>query len=334
MPHLVAVEAPPAPDAGADADAIAASMARLHAAIEGGPAGSGVGRDLVERAAALAIEAHAGMRRKSGDPYAVHPIETAAILARMQLDGETLAAALLHDVIEDTGIPAVRVEEGFGARVLKLVDGVTKLGQIPWSGEATVEGQASREQERQAESLRKMFLAMVDDIGVVLIKLADRLHNMRTLDAMPRHKQVRIAQQTMEIYAPLANRLGIWQLKSELEDLGFRYLHPEEYHALQSDLEQRGRDRAVVLERVKTDLNAALAENGIKAELSGRGKHVYSIWRKMRQKGRRFDEIYDVIGIRVIVADRKDCYGALGVIHTMWHPVPGEFDDYIATPKE
>ena len=334
VPHLVAVEAPPAPDAGADADAFAASMARLHAAIEGGPAGSGVGRDLVERAAALAIEAHAGMRRKSGDPYAVHPIETAAILARMQLDGETLAAALLHDVIEDTGIPAVRVEEGFGARVLKLVDGVTKLGQIPWSGEATVEGQASREQERQAESLRKMFLAMVDDIGVVLIKLADRLHNMRTLDAMPRHKQVRIAQQTMEIYAPLANRLGIWQLKSELEDLGFRYLHPEEYHALQSDLEQRGRDRAVVLERVKTDLNAALAENGIKAELSGRGKHVYSIWRKMRQKGRRFDEIYDVIGIRVIVADRKDCYGALGVIHTMWHPVPGEFDDYIATPKE
>ena len=317
-----------------ESDQIAAALARLHAAVQVVCPPGSPGLDLVQRAAALAVDAHAGMFRKSGDPYVVHPIEVAIILGRMQLDAETLAAAVLHDVIEDTGIPPERVETEFGPRVLKLVDGVTKLGQIPWTGDADTEGQATREKERQAESLRKMFLAMVDDIGVVLIKLADRLHNMRTLDVMPRHKQVRIAQQTMEIYAPLANRLGIWQFKSELEDLAFRYLKPEEYASLRSELEQQGRDRAEIIERVKTDLMTALTDAGITAELTGRGKHVYSIWRKMKQKGRRFDEIYDVTGIRVIVEDRKDCYGALGVIHAMWHPVPGEFDDYIATPKE
>ena len=310
---------------------VCAAMARLDAAL--GPNTSPATRDLVGRAAALATQSHDGTRRRSGEPYVVHPIEVATILARMQLDAETIAAAILHDVVEDTGVTSEQIEQNFGPRVAKLVDGVTKLGQIPWTGDSE-QAQASREKERQAESLRKMFLAMVDDIGVVLIKLADRLHNMRTLDAMPRDKQIRIAQQTMEIYAPLANRLGIWQFKSELEDLAFRYLEPERYAAILTELEQRGRDRAEYIKQVMETLRSALADAGIKAELTGRGKHIYSISRKMRQKGRRFDEIYDVIGVRVIVEDRKDCYGALGVIHTMWHPIPGEFDDYIATPKE
>ncbi len=310
---------------------VCAAMARLDATL--GPNASPATRELVGRAAALATRAHDGMRRRSGEPYVVHPIEVATILARMQLDAETIAAAILHDVVEDTEVTSEQVEKEFGPRVAKLVDGVTKLGQIPWTGDSE-QAQATREKERQAESLRKMFLAMVDDIGVVLIKLADRLHNMRTLDAMPRHKQIRIAQQTMEIYAPLANRLGIWQFKSELEDLAFRYLEPERYAAIRTELEQRGRDRADYIDQVMETLRAALADAGIEVELTGRGKHIYSIARKMRQKGRRFDEIYDVIGVRVIVEDRKDCYGALGVIHTMWHPIPGEFDDYIATPKE
>jgi GTP pyrophosphokinase len=179
-----------------------------------------------------------------------------------------------------------------------------------------------------------MFLAMVDDIGVVLIKLADRLHNMRTLDALPPDKQLRIAMQTMEIYAPLANRLGIWQFKSELEDLAFRYVNPEAFATLSSEFAKRGRNAAPYIRRVERELLKALAAAGIKAEITGRTKHIYSIYRKMRQKRRNFDEIYDVIGLRVLVEDRKDCYGALGVVHDLWHPIPGEFDDYVATPKE
>ena len=289
--------------------------------------------DLIHRAIAVAVEAHADDRRKSGEPYVIHPIEVATLLARMQLDPETIAGALLHDVIEDTPVGAERIEREFGPRVAKLVEGATKLGRIPWTADDG-STHASREKEHQAESLRKMFLAMVDDIGVVLIKLADRLHNMRTLDALPPDKQQRIAQQTMEIYAPLANRLGIWQFKSELEDLAFRYLNPEAYHAIARELERRGRDRSGYIDRTMETLKRALAEAGIDVEITGRGKHIYSIYRKMRLKGRNFDEIYDVIGLRVMVNDRKDCYGALGVIHAMWHPLPGEFDDYIATPKE
>ncbi len=311
--------------------AVADAMVRLEAVVlEQTPTAN---FDLIRRAGAFAAEAHVGMRRRSGEPYVVHPIEVATILARMQLDPETIAAAILHDVVEDTEITREQVEREFGERVARLVDGVTKLGQIPWTADDGRD-HASREKEQQAESLRKMFLAMVDDIGVVLIKLADRLHNMRTLDAMPRDKQLRIAQQTMEIYAPLANRLGIWQIKSQLEDLAFRYLEPVEYEALARQLEQRGRDRAEFITRVIAELKTTLAEAGIAAEITGRGKHNYSIYRKMRQKGRSFDEIYDVVGVRVIVQETKDCYGALGVIHTMFHPVPGEFDDYVATPKE
>jgi len=307
------------------------ALGRLFDAVRAGVSVGNV--EMIQRAASLAIEAHGTDLRKSGEPYVVHPIEVATILARMQLDPETIVGALLHDVVEDTAVPRERIEKGFGPRVVKLVDGVTKLGRIPWTAE-DVPGSLSREKTQQAESLRKMFLAMVDDIGVVFIKLADRLHNMRTLDALPPAKQQRIAQQTMEIYAPLANRLGIWQIKSELEDRAFRYLSPGAYEALERELATRGRDAAPLLERAKADLVAQLDAVGIKAELSGRGKHIYSIYRKMRQKDRGVDEIYDVIGVRVLVNDRHDCYGVLGVVHTMWHPIPGEFDDYIATPKE
>jgi RelA/SpoT family (p)ppGpp synthetase len=286
---------------------------------------------LVGRAIRWAVQSHEGQTRRSGEPYAVHPLNVATILANMHLDEETIAAAVLHDVAEDTPVTLEEIESEFGARVARLVDGVTKLGKIPWTGDIET---ASQEQEQQAENLRKMFLAMVDDIGVVLIKLADRLHNMRTLDSMPREKQIRISQQTMEIYAPLANRLGIWQFKSELEDLAFRYLNPIDYQRITKQLAERERNQADLIERVTGDLRVALSDAGIEFDVSARQKHVYSIFRKMQRKGRSFDEIYDVVGFRIIVGSVKDCYGALGVIHAMWHPIPGEFDDYIATPKE
>jgi guanosine-3',5'-bis(diphosphate) 3'-pyrophosphohydrolase len=289
--------------------------------------------DLVQRAACLAVEAHGTDMRKSGEPYVLHPIAVATILARIQLDAETIAGALLHDVIEDTPITLDRIEDEFGERVAKLVDGVTKLGRIPWKGD-DLDTAGSREKAQQAENLRKMFLAMVDDIGVVLIKLADRLHNMRTLGALPPEKQTRIAHQTLEIYAPLANRLGIWQFKSELEDLAFRYINPVAFAVLSQEFEKRGRDSAPYIDDVKKELIEALAGAGIEAEITGRTKHLYSIYRKMLHKQRAIDEIYDVIGLRILVEDRKDCYGALGIVHARWHPLPGEFDDYIATPKD
>ncbi|MBA3414326.1 MAG: bifunctional (p)ppGpp synthetase/guanosine-3',5'-bis(diphosphate) 3'-pyrophosphohydrolase, partial [Chloroflexia bacterium] len=245
--------------------------------------------DLVRRAGELAIVAHGDERRKSGEPYALHPIAVGAILARMQLDPETIAGALLHDVVEDTPVDSAQIEREFGPRVARLVDGVTKLGRLPWT---TDDGGGAREKTHQAESLRKMFLAMVDDIGVVLIKLADRLHNMRTLAALPLDKQRKIAQQTMEIYAPLANRLGIWPFKSELEDLSFRYLDPEPFAALHDELEKRGRDSAPYLEGVRTEVTAALRAGGIEAEITGRAKHIFSIYRKMKRTQRSLDEIY------------------------------------------
>ena len=289
--------------------------------------------DLVTRAARLAVEAHGTDIRKSGEPYVLHPIAVATILARIQLDAETIAAALLHDVIEDTPVSLDRIQGEFGERVAKLVDGATKLGRIPWKTD-DLETAGSREKTQQAENLRKMFLAMVDDIGVVLIKLADRLHNMRTLGALPPEKQARIAHQTLEIYAPLANRLGIWQFKSELEDLAFRYTNPVAYAVLSQEFEQRGRAAAPYIEDVKKEIAQALQAAGIDAEITGRTKHLFSIYRKMLSKSRGLDEIYDVIGLRVLVEDRKDCYGALGIVHARWHPLPGEFDDYIATPKD
>ncbi|HEX7102878.1 MAG TPA: bifunctional (p)ppGpp synthetase/guanosine-3',5'-bis(diphosphate) 3'-pyrophosphohydrolase, partial [Nitrolancea sp.] len=314
----------------ADADApLAASWDDLKAVIQRQMPGMDL--TLVKHAYDFAEAAHDGKLRRSGEPYISHPTSVAIILAEIQLDQEALAAALLHDVIEDTDITMEQLDKEFGDRVARLVDGVTKLGRIRWT---TEEDQAVREKERQAESLRKMFLAMVDDVRVVLIKLADRLHNMRTLEHMPRSKQMRSAQETLEIYAPLANRLGIWQFKSELEDLALRYVDPQTYFGIVRALERRNIDRERYLNRVIDELQATLNEAGISAEISGREKHITSIVRKMERKGRSFDEIYDVLGVRIIVDEKKDCYGALGVIHSMWHPIPGEFDDYIATPKE
>jgi len=291
--------------------------------------------DTVGRAFLTAYNSHHGVVRRSGEPYIVHPIEVTTILARMHLDADTLAAGLMHDVVEDTPITSEEIEEQFGERVARLVDGVTKLGLIPWTPEAGEEPQRLiKEKDQQAESLRKMFLAMVDDIGVVLIKLADRLHNMRTLGSMPRHKQIRISQQTMEIYAPLANRLGIWQVKSELEDLAFKYLMPEKFEEINRELAKRVQHSSEYLTMITAQLHELLGEAGVEAEISGRKKHIYSIYRKMNRKSRAFDEIYDVIGIRILVDTVQDCYSALGIVHGRWHPIPGEIDDYIATPKE
>ncbi len=281
---------------------------------------------LVTRAYTVATDAHAGVERKSGEAYITHPVAVATILAEMQMDAETIAASLLHDVPEDTTITLDDIRNQFGEKVARLVDGVTKLKRIEWVSD--------REDVARAESLRKMFLAMADDVRVVLIKLADRLHNMRTIGSMPRGKQLATAQETMEIYAPLANRLGIWQIKSELEDLAFRALEPDRYRAIDASLEAQGGNRTAYINRVIETLKEALGTAGIHADVYGRAKHLWSIARKMDQKRRTLEEIYDAIAIRVIVPELKDCYAALGIIHTMWRPIPGEFDDYIASPKE
>jgi guanosine-3',5'-bis(diphosphate) 3'-pyrophosphohydrolase len=277
----------------------------------------------VSAAFAFASEAHEGQTRASGEPYVSHPLAVARILAELGLDPVAVTAALLHDIPEDTEYSLVAIEERFGPDVARLVNGVTKLSQF---------STLSHEQ-RQAESIRKMFLAMAEDIRVVLIKLADRLHNMRTLGALPHAKQVRIARQTAEIYAPLAERLGIWQMKWELEDLAFKVLEPEAYRELAGQLESHRKAREAYVQRAMEELGHALAEAGIEAELSGRPKHLYSIHRKMQRKRAEFGEIYDVHALRVLVADVRDCYAALGVVHSLWRPIPGQFDDYIAMPK-
>jgi guanosine-3',5'-bis(diphosphate) 3'-pyrophosphohydrolase len=275
------------------------------------------------RAFDLAVDAHAGQRRASGEPYVTHPIAAARIVADLGIDPVAVQAALLHDVPEDTDYSLEDIEEAFGAEVAHLVDGVTKLSKF---------NSPSREQQ-QAENIRKMFLAMAEDIRVVLIKLADRLHNMRTLAALPVEKQQRIARQTMEIYAPLAERLGIWQIKWELEDLAFKYLEPVRYRELARLLDTRRKGRETFIDRAIEALRPALEAAGIEADLQGRPKHLYSIWKKMQRKGAEFGEIYDVYAIRVLVDEVRDCYAALGVVHSMWRPIPGQFDDYIAVPK-
>jgi len=279
---------------------------------------------LLRRAYELAAEAHRGQRRASGEPYVQHSLAVAAILAEMRLDPATIAAAILHDVPEDTAVPLERIWEGFGDEVTKLVDGVTKLSKISWGSL----------EEEEAESLRKMFLAMVDDIRVVLIKLADRLHNMRTLGALPEGKRRKIAKETLEIFAPLANRLGIWQMKGELEDLALRHLEPERYREIAALLAERQAEREGYIARVIEVLDKRLREEGIEAEISGRPKHIYSIYKKMMKKSLDFDQIYDVHAVRIIVNEVKDCYATLGIVHTLWRPLPGQFDDYIAMPKD
>ncbi len=286
---------------------------------------------LLRRAFNVARQAHHGQLRASGEPYITHCLATALILADLHMDTATLAAALLHDVIEDTPYTQAQLEAEFGSEIARLVDGVTKLRHIDH-----LSGMSDRNvrEDARAESLRKMFLAMVDDVRVVLIKLADRLHNMRTLGSLEEEKRAQIARETLEIFAPLANRLGIWQIKSELEDLAFRYLHPEEYREITSMLNERGADRDRYIEMVIAQVQEELEKAGIQAEVSGRPKHVYGIYRKMQHKGVDFDQIYDVRAIRIIVPSVRDCYAALGVIHGKWSPIPGEFDDYIATPKD
>jgi GTP pyrophosphokinase len=291
---------------------------------------SGPDLELVQRAYEQAVFAHDGQMRASGEPYVVHCVEVARMLADLGLDHHAVAAGLLHDIVEDTDWTIDDIRKRFDAEVARLVDGVTKLAYID-----TMSKMGSRDIEAQeAESLRKMFLAMVDDVRVVLIKLADRLHNMRTLTSLPPERRVRIARETLEIYAPLANRLGIWQMKWELEDLGLRHYDPETYHQIAEFLAEKRVEREIYIQKVISELQARLRLEGIAAEVQGRPKHIYSIYRKMRRKEVEFDQIYDVRGIRVMVDSVQDCYAALGVVHSLWKPIPGQFDDFIATPKD
>jgi GTP pyrophosphokinase len=271
----------------------------------------------------LAVEAHEGQRRATGEPYVTHPIASAQITAELGIDPVAIQAALLHDVPEDTEYSLTDIEERFGAEVAHMVDGVTKLSKFS----------THSHEQQQAENIRKMLLAMAEDIRVVLIKLADRLHNMRTLYALPSEKQVRIARQTMEIYAPLAERLGIWQIKWELEDLAFKVLEPERFRELAKLLDTRRKGREGFIERAIAELTPKLEAAGIEADLQGRPKHIYSIFKKMQRKSAEFGEIYDVYAIRILVEDVRDCYAALGIVHALWRPIPGQFDDYIAVPK-
>jgi GTP diphosphokinase / guanosine-3',5'-bis(diphosphate) 3'-diphosphatase len=270
----------------------------------------------------LAVAAHQGQRRASGESYIEHPLAVAGILAELEVDPQTIAAALLHDVVEDTSITGEQVTEQFGGEVARLVDGVTKLTRIPYQSK----------EDAQVENLRKMFLAMAKDIRVIIIKLADRLHNMRTLASLPAAKQQAIARETLDIYAPIAHRLGIWKIKWEIEDECLRYLDPPSFHDIVDRVAKTRREREADVERAIARLRAEFKELRINAEIQGRPKHFYSIYSKI-SKGREFSTIYDLTAIRIIVDTVKDCYAALGAVHAMWTPLPGRFKDYIAMPK-
>jgi len=306
-------------------------------------------REIVERAYRVAEEAHKDQIRQSGKPYITHCIEVGVILAEMGVPAEIVAGGLLHDTVEDTQITLDDIHREFGETITKLVDGVTKLTQLPrvsrgdqHSGdEMDVQPEdevtaKKRKQDLASETLRKTFLAMGDDVRVVLIKLADRLHNMRTLAYMSEEKRKRIAKETLDIFAPLANRLGIWQMKWELEDLGFQYFNPEKYYEIAEQLNnEKQPDRQEQIEEIKTNLIKLLARHNINnVDIGGRSKHIYSIYKKMMKKGKPFDLIRDVRAVRILVPDIPSCYSALGIIHTTWRPIPGEFDDYIAAPKD
>jgi len=318
--------------------------------------------DLILRAYRVAEHAHEGQKRASGEPYIIHCLAVASILAELHVPPSVMAAGLLHDTVEDTDVTLANLEHDFGHEITRLVDGVTKLTQLPRVSRGDQHfGDASREElerklaERRgmpdpdievekltrsrrydtvSETLRKTFLAMGEDVRVVLIKLADRLHNMRTLGHLPENKRKRISQETIDIFAPLANRLGIWQIKWELEDLAFRHLVPNTYKEIAENLAERRADRERELNSVSAKLQAILSQAGIRAEITGRPKHIYSIYKKMHRKEIPFDMVFDVRGVRVIVPNIPICYSALGVIHTHWRPIPTEFDDYIAAPKD
>ena len=279
--------------------------------------------DLIRRSYAFAAESHAGQFRKSGDPYLVHPMSVAKIIADLNLDVPSICAGILHDCVEDTTATPQEIHDKFGEDIQRIVDGVTKLGQIPWT---------TRE-ERQAENFRKMLLAMARDIRVILVKLADRVHNMRTLQFMSRDKQERTARETREIYAPIANRLGIQWMKVELEDLSFKYLEPQEWENLHTQMEGTEVERSTYIREVCAKLSQVLAENEIQGQVSGRAKGYWSIHQKMKRTGRDLEQVYDIIAFRIITDSVRDCYATLGTIHSNWTPVPGRFKDYIALPK-
>jgi GTP pyrophosphokinase len=287
---------------------------------------------LVEKAYKFAFRAHQGQLRKSGEPYLEHPLQVAMILADLRLDADTLAAGLLHDVPEDCGVSLDEIRDNFGSEVAKLVEGTTKLTKLakPIYGEAA-------KRELQAENLRKMLVASAEDLRVIYVKLADRLHNMRTLGALPRGKRRAIAQETLEIYAPLAHRLGIWSVKWQLEDLAFRYLEPRQYHRIARLITLKRVERESFINEVVRVLSEELNRADVPADVLGRPKHVYSVYQKIGKytsQGKDFDDIYDLFGLRILVNSIPDCYKALGVVHNFWHPIPEEFNDFIANPKE
>jgi GTP diphosphokinase / guanosine-3',5'-bis(diphosphate) 3'-diphosphatase len=281
------------------------------------------GQVLVRNAYERAAVAHKGQHRLSGEDYVNHPLEVAAILADLELDAETIAAALLHDTVEDTGLTADEVKKEFGPEVARLVEGVTKLGRIS----------LRTDQQQQAENIRKMMVAMAEDLRVVLIKLADRLHNMRTLAPLAEPKRRKISRETLDIYAPLAHRLGIGQIKWELEDLAFRNLEPEAFEDVVGRIARKRHERETLVSDLREILARELEKVGIQADITGRPKHIYSVWQKMTKEDKDFSEIYDLSAIRVMVDSVRDCYGVLGVVHSLWKPMPGRFKDYIAMPK-
>src|SRR6188472_61288 len=280
--------------------------------------------DLLRRAYVFSAFEHKGQVRHSGEPYLVHPLEVADLLADMKLDVVAVAAGLLHDIVEDTQTPIERIKELFGTDIAHVVEGVTKLGAIPFSSS----------EERQAENFRKMLLAMVDDIRVILVKLADRLHNMRTLHHLPEERRIKIAQETRDIYAPIANRLGMSKVKNELEELAFRYLEPKAYEALRSGVESRRRATEGMIEELKKTIAAKLAESQVPViQIEGRIKRLYSIHLKLKKQKVDLERVYDFVALRVITQSVKDCYAALGIIHQTWSPVPGRIKDFIAMPR-
>jgi len=316
---------------------------------------TGLDRELLTRAYQFAEKAHHDQKRVSGEPYITHCVAVATILAEMKVPPDAVIAGLLHDTVEDTSVTLDEIKKEFNDEIAKMVDGVTKLTNLPRvsrgdqhieenlngslatdPGDAAYNDQVqkSRKRDLTSETLRKTFLAMGDDIRIVLIKLADRLHNMRTLNYMPEAKRKRIAKETLDIFAPLANRLGIWQMKWELEDLGFRYTNPEKYKEIATQLNERRIDREEQIQKTLRNLKQVIEAAGIKVEITGRPKHIYSIYKKMQEKGRSFEMVMDLRAVRLIVPDIPSCYAALGVIHTKWRPIPHEFDDYIAAPKD
>ena len=287
----------------------------------------------------FAFKCHDGQKRKSGEPYLEHPLQTALIVADLRLDANCVVAALLHDVVEDCSVELAELEKRFGSEVTKLVDGVTKLGKLarPAKGSSVKSKKSVEDPQERIESLRKMFIAMAEDIRVVIIKLADRLHNMRTLKPLSADKRLSIARETMDIYAPLAHRLGIWQLEWELEDLSLRHLEPAKYKEVTQLVASRREQRERYIAQVIRILSDELKKAGIKAEVYGRPKNIYGVYTKIEKyaaEGKEFSDIYDLLAVRVLVDEVKDCYNALGTIHSLWRPIPGQFDDYIANPKD